>query len=67
MKKMLCRIGREKIEKKDVIFIALEKLNEKTLLFAQMMLRMTNATAAQSQMKKHASHIKGKTNSKTAV
>jgi len=65
---------REKIEKEDVIFIVLEKLNERIpmddisrSLFAQLMLRMMNATAAQSQGKTQASHIEGKTNSKTAV
>ena len=65
---------REKIEKEDVIFIVLEKLNEKIpmddisrSLFAQLMLRMMNATAAQSQEKTHTSHIKEEENSKTAV
>ena len=45
-------------EKEDVIFIVLEKLNERIpmddisrSLFAQLMLRMMNATAAQSQEK----------------
>jgi len=65
---------REKIEKEDVIFIVLEKLNERIpmddisrSLFAQLMLRMMNATAAQSQDKTHTSHIEIETNSKTAV
>ena len=65
---------REKIEKEDVIFIVLEKLNEKIpmdntsrSLFAQLMLRMMNATAAQSQDKTHTSHIREEANSKTAV
>ncbi|MBQ8619147.1 MAG: hypothetical protein IJ418_16820 [Clostridia bacterium] len=47
---------REKIEKEDVIFIVLEKLNEKIpmdeisrSLFAQLMIRMIKATGAQSQ------------------
>ena len=50
---------REKIEKEDVIFIVLEKLNEKIpmddtsrSLFAQLMLRMMNASATQSQDKR---------------
>jgi len=65
---------REKIEKEDVIFIVLEKLNERIpmddtsrSLFAQLMLRLMNATAAQLQGKTHALHIEGETNSKTAV
>ena len=65
---------REKIEKEDVIFIVLEKLNEKIpmdelsrSLFAQLMLRMMNATAAQPQDKTHTSHIREEANSKTAV
>ena len=75
--KMPCRIGRErreKLEKEDVIFIVLEKLNERIpmddvsrSLFAQLMLRMMNATATQSQDKTHTSHIEIETNSKTAV
>ena len=65
---------REKIEKEDVIFIVLEKLNERIpmddisrSLFAQLMLRMMNATVAQSQDKTHTSHIREEANSKTAV
>ena len=65
---------REKIEKEDVIFIVLEKLNERIpmddtsrSLFAQLMLRMMNATAAQSQEKTYALNIEEETNSKTAV
>ena len=65
---------REKIEKEDVIFIVLEKLNERIpmddtsrSLFAQLMLRLMNATAAQSQDKTHTSHIEIETNSKIAV
>ena len=65
---------REKIEKEDVIFIVLEKLNEKIpmddisrSLFAQLMLRLMSATAAQSQDKMYASHIEEEANSKTAV
>ena len=65
---------REKIEKEDVIFIVLEKLNERIpmddtsrSLFAQLMLRMMNAAAAQSQDKTHASHIEEGANSKSAV
>ena len=65
---------REKIEKEDVIFIVLEKLNERIpmddisrSLFAQLMLRMMDAAAAQSQEKMHASHIEEGANSKSAV
>ena len=65
---------REKIEKEDVIFIVLEKLNERIpmddisrSLFAQLMLRMMNATAAQSQGKTQASHIEEGANSKSTV
>ena len=65
---------REKIEKEDVIFIVLEKLNEKIpmddisrSLFAQLMLRLMNATAAQSQDKKSTSYAEEETDSKTAV
>jgi len=65
---------REKIEKEDVIFIVLEKLNERIpmddtsrSLFAQLMLRMMNATAAQSQEKTYALNIEEETDSKTAV
>lgn len=65
---------REKIEKEDVIFIVLEKLNERIpmdeisrSLFTQLMLRMMNATAAQSQEETHALHIEREMNSKTAV
>ena len=65
---------REKIEKEDVVFIVLEKLNEKIpiddtsrSLFAQLMLRMINATAAQSQEKTYALNIEEETDSKTAV
>ena len=65
---------REKIEKEDVIFIVLEKLNERIpmddtsrSLFAQLMLRMMNAAAAQPQEKIHALHIEREMNSKTAV
>ena len=65
---------REKIEKEDVIFIVLEKLNERIpmddvsrSLFAQLMLRLMNATAAQSQVKMHAPHIGEEVNTKTAV
>lgn len=65
---------REKIEKEDVIFIVLEKLNERIpmdeisrSLFAQLMLRLMNATEAQAQVKTRASHIEKETDSKTAV
>ena len=65
---------REKIEKEDVIFIVLEKLNERIpmddtsrSLFAQLMLRMMNATAAQPQVKTHAPHIEEEVNTKMAV
>ena len=65
---------REKIEKEDVIFIVLEKLNEKIpmddisrSLFAQLMFRLMNATAAQSQDKTYASHSEEEADSKTAV
>ena len=65
---------REKIEKEDVIFIVLEKLNERIpmddtsrSLFAQLMLRMMSAAATQSQEKTHALHIEREMNSKTAV
>lgn len=65
---------REKIEKEDVVFIVLEKLNEKIpmddtsrSLFAQLMLRLMNATAAQSQDKKSTSYVEEETDSKTAV
>ena len=65
---------REKIEKEDVIFIVLEKLNEKIpmddisrSLFAQLMLRLMNATEAQSQEKTYALNIEEETDSKTAV
>ena len=65
---------REKIEKEDVIFIVLEKLNERIpmddtsrSLFAQLMLRMMNATAVQSQEKTYALNIEEETDSKTAV
>ena len=65
---------REKIEKEDVIFIVLEKLNERIpmddisrSLFAQLMLRLMNATAAQPQVKTHAPHSEEEVNTKTAV
>ena len=65
---------REKIEKEDVIFIVLKKLNERIpmddtsrSLFAQLMLRMMNATAVQSQEKTYALNIEEETDSKTAV
>ncbi|MBP3426799.1 MAG: helix-turn-helix transcriptional regulator [Clostridia bacterium] len=65
---------REKIEKEDVIFIVLEKLNERIpmddvsrSLLAQLMLRLMNAMAAQSQVKMHAPHIGEEVNTKTAV
>ena len=65
---------REKIEKEDIVFIVLEKLNEKIpmddisrSLFAQLMLRLMNATAAQSQNKTNASYDEEETDSKTAV
>ena len=65
---------REKIEKEDVIFIVLEKMNEKIpmddtsrSLFTQLMLRLMNATAAQPQDKTLTSHIREEANSKTAV
>ena len=65
---------REKIEKEDVIFIVLEKLNEKIpmddisrSLFAQLMLRLMNATAVQSQNKANTSYDEEETDSKTAV
>ena len=65
---------REKIEKEDVIFIVLEKLNERIpmddvsrSLFAQLMLRLMNATAAQPQEKTYALNIEEETDSKTAV
>ena len=65
---------REKIEKEDVIFIVLEKLNERIpmddvsrSLFAQLMLRLMNATEVQAQVKTHVSHIVEVANSKTAV
>ena len=65
---------KEKIEKEDVIFIVLEKLNEKIpmddisrSLFAQLMLRLMNATAVQSQNKANASYDEEETDSKTAV
>lgn len=65
---------KEKIEKEDVIFIVLEKLNEKIpmddisrSLFAQLMFRLMNATAAQSQDKTYASHSEEEADSKTAV
>ena len=65
---------REKIEKEDVIFIVLEKLNERIpmddisrSLFAQLMLRMMNATVAQPQEKTYALNIEEETDSKTAV
>ena len=65
---------REKIEKEDVIFIVLEKLNEKIpmdelsrSLFAQLMLRMMDAAAVQSQEKTYALNIEEETDSKTAV
>lgn len=65
---------REKIEKEDVIFIVLEKLNERIpmddisrSLFAQLMLRLMNATESQAQVKTHVSHIAEEANSKTAV
>ena len=64
---------REKIEKEDVIFIVLEKLNEKIpmddisrSLFAQLMLRLMNATGAQ-QNKTNASFVETEMDSKTAV
>ena len=65
---------REKIEKEDVIFIVLEKLNEKIpmddisrSLFAQLMLRLMSATAAQSQDNMSTSYVEEETDSKTAV
>lgn len=65
---------REKIEKEDVIFIVLEKLNEKIpmddisrSLFAQLMLRLMNATGAQSQNKTDTSFAEEEMDSKTAV
>ena len=65
---------REKIEKEDVIFIVLEKLNEKIpmdeisrSLFAQLMLRLMSATAAQSQDNMSTSYVEKETDSKTAV
>ena len=65
---------REKIEKEDVIFIVLEKLNEKTpmdelsrSLFTQLMLRLMSATAAQSQDNMSTSYVEEETDSKTAV
>lgn len=64
---------REKIEKEDVINMVLEKLNEKIpmddisrSLFAQLMLRMMNATAVQ-QNKTDVSFVEEEINSKTAV
>ena len=64
---------KEKIEKEDVIFIVLEKLNEKIpmdeisrSLFAQLMLRLMNATGAQ-QNKTNASFVETEMDSKTAV
>lgn len=64
---------REKIEKEDVIYMVLEKLNEKIpmddisrSLFAQLMLRMMNATAVQ-QNKTDVSFVEEEINSKTAV
>ena len=65
---------KEKIEKEDVIFIVLEKLNEKIpmddisrSLFAQLMLRLMSATAAQSQDNMSTSYVEEETDSKTAV
>ena len=65
---------REKIEKEDVIFIVLEKLNEKIpmddisrSLFAQLMLRLMSATAAQSQDNMSTSYVEEETDSKPAV
>ena len=65
---------KEKIEKEDIIFIVLEKLNEKIpmdeisrSLFAQLMLRLMSATAAQSQNKTNESYDEEGTDSKTAV
>lgn len=64
---------REKIEKEDVIYMVLEKLNEKIpmddisrSLFAQLMLRMMNATAVQ-QNKTDVSFVEEEIDSKTAV
>ena len=65
---------REKSEKEDVIFIVLEELNERIpmdelsrSLFTQLMLRMMNATAAQSQNKTDTSFVEEEMDSKTAV
>ena len=65
---------KEKIEKEDVIFIVLEKLNEKIpmddisrSLFAQLMLRLMSATATQSQDNMSTSYVEEETDSKTAV
>ena len=56
------------------MFIVLEKLNERISmddtsrsLFAQLMLRLMNATTAQLQDKTHASHIREEANLKTTV
>ena len=64
---------KEKIEKEDVVFILLEKLSEKIpmddvsrSLFAQLMLRLMNATGAQ-QNKTNASFVETEMDSKTAV
>ena len=65
---------KEKIEKEDVVFILLEKLSEKIpmddvsrSLFAQLMLRLMNATGAQQQNKTNASFVETEMDSKTAV
>lgn len=65
---------REKIEKEDIIFIVLEKLNEKIpmddisrSLFTQLILRMMNATGAQPQNKTDTAYAEEEMDSKTAV